>query len=216
MIGNEWDIILKEEYKKDYFKKLVKFLNEENKDKTIFPKKEDLFKALKLTDYKDVSVVILGQDPYHGIGEANGLCFSVNRGVQMPPSLKNIFKELKSDLNIERTNTDLTDWSKQGILLLNTVLTVEKDKAFSHRDKGWESFTDKIIEKLNQKEEPIIFVLWGNAARSKKTIITNKKHIIIESAHPSPLSYNRGFKDSKPFSKINNELKKIGKSEIKW
>ena len=216
MIGNEWDIILKEEYKKDYFKKLVKFLNEENKNKTIFPKKEDLFKALKLTDYKDVSVVILGQDPYHGIGEANGLCFSVNRGVQMPPSLKNIFKELKSDLNIERTNTDLTDWSKQGILLLNTVLTVEKDKAFSHRDKGWESFTDKIIEKLNQKEEPIIFVLWGNAARSKKTIITNKKHIIIESAHPSPLSYNRGFKDSKPFSKINNELKKIGKSEIKW
>lgn len=216
MIGNEWDIILKEEYKKDYFKKLVKFLNEENKNKTIFPKKEDLFKALKLTDYKDVSVVILGQDPYHGIGEANGLCFSVNRGVQMPPSLKNIFKELKSDLNIERTNTDLTDWSKQGILLLNTVLTVEKDKAFSHRDKGWENFTDKIIEKLNQKEEPIIFVLWGNAARSKKTIITNKKHIIIESAHPSPLSYNRGFKDSKPFSKINNELKKIGKSEIKW
>lgn len=216
MIGNSWDNILKEEFKKDYFRKLVKFLNEENKTKTIFPKSEDLFRALKLTDYKDVNVVILGQDPYHGEKEANGLCFSVNHGVQTPPSLQNIFKELKSDLGITRTNTDLTDWAEQGILLLNTVLTVEKDKAFSHRGKGWEIFTDKIIEKLNEKEDPIVFVLWGNAARSKKNLLTNKKHMIVESAHPSPLSYNRGFKDSKPFSKINNLLKSVNKKEINW
>ena len=216
MIGNSWDNILKEEFKKDYFRELVKFLNEENKTKTIFPKSEDLFRALKLTDYKDVNVVILGQDPYHGEKEANGLCFSVNHGVQTPPSLQNIFKELKSDLGITRTNTDLTDWAEQGILLLNTVLTVEKDKAFSHRGKGWEIFTDKIIEKLNEKEDPIVFVLWGNAARSKKNLLTNKKHMIVESAHPSPLSYNKGFKDSKPFSKINNLLKSVNKKEINW
>ena len=216
MIGNSWDDILKDEFKKDYFKDLVKFLNLENKTKTIFPKSEDLFRALKLTDYKDVNVVILGQDPYHGEKEANGLCFSVNHGVQSPPSLQNIFKELKSDLNITRTDTDLSDWAKQGILLLNTVLTVEKDKAFSHRGKGWEIFTDKIIEKLNEKEDPIVFVLWGNAARSKKTLLTNKRHMIVESAHPSPLSYNKGFKDSKPFSKINNLLTSVNKKEIKW
>ena len=216
MIGNNWDNILKDEFKKEYFRELVKFLNEENKTKTIFPKNTDLFRALKLTDYSNVNVVILGQDPYHGEGEANGLCFSVNHGIQTPPSLQNMFKELKSDLGITRTDTDLTDWAKQGILLLNTVLTVEKDKAFSHRGKGWEVFTDKIIEKLNEKEEPIVFVLWGNAAKSKKILLTNERHIIIESAHPSPLSYNKGFKDSKPFSKINNALKKLDKNEIKW
>jgi len=216
MIGNSWDDILKDEFKKDYFKDLVKFLNLENKTKTIFPKSEDLFRALKLTDYKDVNVVILGQDPYHGEKEANGLCFSVNHGVQTPPSLQNIFKELKNDLNITRTDTDLSDWARQGILLLNTVLTVEKDKAFSHRGKGWEIFTDKIIEKLNEKEDPIVFVLWGNAAKSKKVLLTNKKHMIVESAHPSPLSYNKGFKDSRPFSKINNLLRSVNKKEIKW
>ena len=216
MIGNKWDSILKEEFNKDYFKELMKFLNKENKSKTIFPKSIDLFKALKLTDYDDVNVVILGQDPYHGDGEANGLCFSVNHGIQTPPSLQNIFKELKSDLNVERTDTDLSDWAKQGVLLLNTVLTVEKDKAFSHRGKGWEIFTDKIIEKLNEKEDPIVFVLWGNAARSKKVLLTNEKHMVVESAHPSPLSYNRGFKDSKPFSKVNSMLKSVNKKEIKW
>ena len=216
MIGNKWDSILKEEFNKDYFKDLIKFLDKERKSKTIYPKSIDLFKALKLTDYDDVSVVILGQDPYHGDGEANGLCFSVNHGIQIPPSLKNIFKELKSDLNIERTDTDLSDWAKQGVLLLNTVLTVEKDKAFSHRGKGWEIFTDKIIEELNEREDPIVFVLWGNAARSKKVLLTNKKHMVVESAHPSPLSYNRGFKDSKPFSKVNLMLKSVNKEEIKW
>ena len=216
MIGNSWDEILKDEFKKPYFKELVKFLNNENKTKTIFPKSEDLFRAFKLTDYKDVNVVILGQDPYHGDKEANGLCFSVNHGVQTPPSLQNIFKELKSDLGITRTDTDLSDWAKEGVLLLNTVLTVEKDKAFSHRGKGWEEFTDKIIEKLNEREDPIVFVLWGNAARSKKSLLTNKIHMIVESAHPSPLSYNKGFKDSRPFSKINNMLKSVNKKEIKW
>lgn len=216
MIGNKWDSILKEEFKKEYFKDLIMFLDKERKSKTIFPKSIDLFKALKLTDYDEVSVVILGQDPYHGDGEANGLCFSVNHGIQTPPSLKNIFKELKSDLNIERTDTDLSDWARQGVLLLNTVLTVEKDKAFSHRGKGWEIFTDKIIEKLNEREDPIVFVLWGNAARSKKVLLTNEKHMIVESAHPSPLSYNRGFKDSKPFSKVNSMLKSVNKEEIKW
>ena len=216
MIGNSQDNILKDEFRKDYFRELAKFLNLENKTKTIFPKKDDLFRALKLTDYDNVKVVILGQDPYHGEKEANGLCFSVNHGVQTPPSLQNIFKELKSDLNITRTNTDLSDWAKQGILLLNTVLTVEKDKAFSHRGKGWEIFTDKIIEKLNERDKPIVFVLWGNAARSKKNLITNPIHKIVESAHPSPLSYTKGFKDSKPFSKINHLLKSLGNEEIKW
>ena len=216
MIGNKWDEILGEEFKKDYFKELVSFLNEENKTKIIFPEEKNLFRALKLTDYDKVKVVILGQDPYHGEGEANGLCFSVNSDVKIPPSLQNIFKELKSDLNIERTNTDLKDWAEQGILLLNAVLTVEKDKAFSHRGKGWEIFTDKIIEKLNEKEDGIVFVLWGNAARSKKTLLTNKLHKIVESAHPSPLSYSRGFKDSKPFSKVNDLLRSMGKDEIKW
>ena len=161
-------------------------------------------------------MVILGQDPYHGEGEANGLCFSVNPDIKIPPSLQNIFKELKSDIGIERTNTDLSDWAKEGILLLNAVLSVEKDKAFSHRGRGWEIFTDKIIEKLNEREDGIVFVLWGNAARTKKVLVTNKNHKLVESAHPSPLSYSRGFKDSKPFSKVNNLLKNMGKTEIKW
>lgn len=213
MIGNNWDKILSEEKEKEYFKKLIFFLNNENKTKTIYPKKEDLFKALKYTDYEDVKVVILGQDPYHGEGEANGLCFSVNNGIKIPPSLRNIFKELKEDLNINRTNTDLTDWAKQGVLLLNTVLTVEKDKPFSHRNKGWELFTDSIISKLNEREKMIIFVLWGSAAREKKKLITNKIHKIVESTHPSPFSYDKGFKDSKPFTKINSYL---NKDKIIW
>lgn len=216
VIGNSWDDVLKEEIHKDYFKKLVKFLNEESKCKEIYPKSVNLFRALKLTDYKDVNVVILGQDPYHGENEANGLCFSVNHGVRTPPSLQNIFKELKSDLGITRTDTDLSDWASQGILLLNTVLTVEKDKPFSHRDKGWEIFTDVIIKKLNEKQDPIVFILWGSAARSKKILLTNKIHMIVESAHPSPLSYYKGFEGSRPFSKANALLKSVNKKEIKW
>ena len=214
MIGNSWDEILKEEFKKDYFVNIEKQLEKTNK--IIYPKKENIFRALKLTDYNDVKIVILGQDPYHGENEANGLCFSVNKDVKIPPSLRNIFKELKEDLNIERDNTDLSDWAMQGILLLNTILTVEKDKPFSHKNLGWNYFTDNIINKINQKKESVIFVLWGNAAREKKKLITNKNHIIIESAHPSPLSYTRGFKNSKPFSKINKILKEQNKKEIKW
>lgn len=216
MFNNKWDLILKEEFNKEYFKNLINFLNNRNKETTIYPNKQDLFKALKYTDYDNVKVVILGQDPYHGEGEANGLCFSVNQDQKMPPSLNNIFKELKDDLNIERTNTDLSDWAKQGILLLNTVLTVEKDKPFSHRNIGWEEFTNCIISKLNEKQSPIIFVLWGNAARSKKELITNNIHNIIESAHPSPFSYEKGFKGSKPFSKTNKYLKFNNISEISW
>ncbi len=214
MIGNSWDEILKEEFKKDYFVNIEKQLEKTNK--IIYPKKENIFRALKLTDYNDIKVVILGQDPYHGENEANGLCFSVNKDVKIPPSLRNIFKELKEDLNIERINTDLSDWALQGILLLNTILTVEKHKPFSHKNLGWNYFTDNIINKINQKKESVIFVLWGNAAREKKKLITNKNHIIIESAHPSPLSYTRGFKNSKPFSKINKILKEQNKKEIKW
>lgn len=214
MIGNSWDEILKEEFKKDYFVNIEKQLEKTNK--IIYPKKENIFRALKLTDYNDIKVVILGQDPYHGENEANGLCFSVYKDVKIPPSLRNIFKELKEDLNIERDNTDLSDWALQGILLLNTILTVEKDKPFSHKNLGWNYFTDNIINKINQKKESVIFVLWGNAAREKKKLITNKNHIIIESAHPSPLSYTRGFKNSKPFSKINKILKEQNKKEIKW
>ena len=216
MINKKWDEVLKEEIKKDYFKKLGIFVKNEYKNKTIFPPYKNIFDALRFTDYDDVKIVILGQDPYHGLGEAHGLSFSVKEGIKMPPSLLNIFKELYSDLGIKRTKTDLTDWSKEGILLLNSIMTVEKDKPLSHKNKGWEIFTDNIIKKLNEREDPIIFIFWGNFARSKKNLITNKRHKIIESAHPSPLSASRGFFGSKPFSKSNNFLKQMGKEEIKW
>ena len=216
MINNKWDIVLKEELKQDYFKKLGLFVKDEYKTKTIFPPYENIFDALRFTDYDNVKVVILGQDPYHGIGEAHGLSFSVKEGVRMPPSLLNIFKELYSDLGIKRTKSDLTDWAKEGVLLLNSIMTVVKDTPLSHKNKGWETFTDNIISKLNEREEPVIFLLWGSFARSKKELITNKRHKIIESVHPSPLSANRGFLGSKPFSKINNYLKEMNKEEIKW
>ena len=164
----------------------------------------------------DVKVVILGQDPYHGVGEANGLCFSVNEGIKMPPSLNNIYKELYSDLGIKRTSTDLSDWAKSGVLLLNSVLTVEKDKPASHKFIGWEEFTDKIIQKLNEKEKPIVFILWGNFAKSKIKYITNKHHLIISSSHPSPFSVNYGFFGSKPFSRTNEFLRMNGFKEIDW
>ena len=216
MINKKWDEVLKEEVKKEYFKKLGIFVKNEYKTKIIFPPYKNIFDALRFTDYDEVKVVILGQDPYHGLGEAHGLSFSVKEGVRMPPSLLNIFKELYSDLGIKRTKTDLTDWTKQGVLLLNSIMTVEKDKALSHKDKGWEIFTDEIIRKLNDRTDPIIFILWGSFARSKKELITNKQHKIIESAHPSPLSASRGFFGSKPFSKTNKYLKEMNKEEIKW
>lgn len=215
-VNNNWDIILKDEYEKEYFKNLLNYINEEYNNKTVYPLKENIFKALEYTDYNDIKVVILGQDPYHGEGEAQGLSFSIPNDIRITPSLRNIFKELKNDLNIERTNTDLSDWAKQGILLLNAILTVCKDTPLSHKDKGWETFTDEIIKKINEREDPVIFILWGNYARSKKKLITNKNHYIIESAHPSPLSASRGFFDSKPFSKTNNILISINKESIRW
>ena len=215
-VNNNWDIILKDEYEKEYFKNLLNYINEEYNNKTVYPLKENIFKALEYTDYNDIKVVILGQDPYHGEGEAQGLSFSIPNDIKITPSLRNIFKELKNDLNIERTNTDLSDWAKQGILLLNAILTVCKDTPLSHKDKGWEIFTDEIIKKINEREDPVIFILWGNYARSKKKLITNKNHYIIESVHPSPLSASRGFFDSKPFSKTNNILNSINKESIRW
>ena len=216
MINKKWDIILKDEISKDYFKKLGIFVKKEYKTKTVFPPYENIFDALRFTDYDDVKVVILGQDPYHGLGEAHGLSFSVHNGIKIPPSLLNIFKELKSDLGISRTNTDLTDWAKQGVLLLNSIMTVVKDTPLSHKDKGWEIFTDDIIKYLNERQRPVIFVLWGNFARSKKKLITNSRHKIIESAHPSPLSASRGFFGTKPFSRINNYLTDLGMEKINW
>lgn len=216
MINKKWDIILKDEIKKDYFKELGIFIKNEYKTKTIFPNYENIFDALRFTDYDKVKVVILGQDPYHGLGEAHGLSFSVKENVKMPPSLQNIFKELYSDLGIKRTKSDLTDWAKDGVLLLNSIMTVVKDNPLSHKNRGWEIFTDNIISKLNEREEPVIFLLWGNFARNKKELITNKRHKIIESVHPSPLSASRGFFGSKPFSKINNYLKEMNKEEINW
>ena len=216
VIGNTWDVILQQEYEKRYFINLVKFVNEEYSKKKIFPEKKNIFKALSLTNYDDLKVVILGQDPYHGDKEAQGLSFSVPNDIKMPPSLRNIFKELKDDLNISRTNSDLSDWAKEGVLLLNTVLTVEKDKAFSHKNRGWEVFTDEIIRKINEIDRPIVYILWGTPARSKKSLITNKKHLIIESVHPSPLSASNGFFGSKPFSKTNEYLKKNNIEEIRW
>ena len=217
LIGNEWDNILEEEYHKDYFKKIVNFINKEYKIKSIFPPKNRILRALNLTDYKDVKVVIVGQDPYHGEGEAMGLSFSVPDDIKLPPSLKNIYKELNTDLGINPVSTgNLTKWTKEGVLLLNATLTVVKDTPNSHSKLGWQTFTDNIIKKLNEKEEPIVFILWGNFARNKKDLITNKKHLIIESAHPSPFSARNGFFGSKPFSKTNEFLRLNNIKEIDW
>lgn len=216
MINVGWDKVLENEIKREYFRKLGFFVKEEYKNKVCYPDYVNIFNALRYTDYENVKVVILGQDPYHGEGEAHGLSFSVLEGVRRPPSLNNIFKELYSDLGIVRTNNCLSDWAKQGVLLLNAIMTVEKDKPLSHKDKGWEIFTDTIIKKLNERNRPVIFVLWGGFARSKKELITNPIHHIIESPHPSPLSASRGFFGSKPFSKINAYLKKDGIDGINW
>ena len=215
LIGNKWDEVLAEEYQKEYFKKIILYINKTYKERPIYPPKNYILRALSLTDYDNVKVVILGQDPYHGVGEANGLAFSVNNGVKLPPSLKNIYKELKDDLNIEISNKgDLTCWAKEGVLLLNSVLTVEKDRPASHKNLGWQNFTDAIIKKVNDKEQPVVFILWGNFARSKKSLITNPKHLILESTHPSPFSSNNGFFGSRPFSKTNNFLRKNNIKEI--
>ena len=217
MIGNDWDEKLKNIWDSLEFKEFYKKVMHEYELKEIYPPKDYIFNALRLTSYKDTKVVIVGQDPYHGEGEAHGLSFSVQKGVKIPPSLKNIYKELYSDLGIVPVdNGDLSNWAKQGVLLLNSVLTVEKDKAASHRNIGWDALTDYIIKLLNLKEEPIVFILWGNFAKKKAKLITNEKHLIITSAHPSPLSASRGFFGSKPFSKTNEFLEKNGISKINW
>ncbi len=217
MIGNDWDTVLSVIWDSDGFKKFMEKIDSEYKTKTIYPTKENIFNALKLTPFKDVKVVIMGQDPYHGEGEAHGLSFSVQEGIKLPPSLQNIYKELESDLGIPPSSKgDLTKWTKEGVLLLNSTLTVVKDTPNSHKDLGWALFTDYIIKVLNAREEPVVFILWGNFAKSKKAFITNPNHYIIESAHPSPFSARYGFFGSKPFSKCNEFLKSKGITEIDW
>ena len=217
MIGNEWDNILKQEYQKEYFKKLEQFILNEYKTKIIYPKINEIYNAFRYTSFDDVKVVIIGQDPYHGENQAEGLCFSVKKGITKPPSLNNIFKELRDDLGYSVPhNGSLVSWTNEGVLLLNAVLTVEKDKAASHKGRGWEIFTDEVIKKINNKSTPVVFILWGSYARSKKELITNDKHFIIESAHPSPLSAYNGFFGSKPFSKTNKFLISKGLKPINW
>lgn len=217
MIGNDWDQVLDIVWKSEGFKRFLTLINNEYATKTIFPPKNNVFAALKLTPYKNVKVVIVGQDPYHGVNEAHGLSFSVQKGVPIPPSLKNIYQELENDLGFKPSQYgDLTKWAEEGVLLLNAVLTVEKDKPASHKGKGWEILTDFIIKELNKKSEPIVFILWGNFARSKKVFITNKKHLVIESTHPSPFSARNGFFGSRPFSKTNNFLIQNNLKPIDW
>lgn len=217
MIGNEWDKLLGDEYQKEYFRSLEDFVMTEYKSKVVYPKISEIYNAFRYTPYNEIKVVIIGQDPYHGENQAEGLCFSVKKGIPKPPSLVNIFKELKDDLGYDvPKDGSLVSWTKEGVLLLNAVLTVEKDKAASHKGRGWEKFTDEVIKIVNRKDSPVVFILWGNYARSKKELITNDKHYIIESAHPSPLSCYNGFFGSKPFSKANNFLISNGIKPINW
>lgn len=210
-----WNQIINNEKEKDYYKSLDSFLKDEYKHKTIYPKEEDIFRAFDLCPYDDVRVVIIGQDPYHGPNQANGLSFSVFEDTPLPPSLRNMLKELEDDLGITKESGDLSGWAKQGVLMLNKVLTVEEKKAASHSKSGWNTFTDNIIKSLNNHPKTIIYLLWGNHARKLKDII-DEKHIIIEGVHPSPLSSYRGFFGSKPYSKINEALTSISEPEIDW
>lgn len=213
----KWEDILKDEYNKEYFLNLKKILEQEYGKYTVFPKKSDIFKSLKLTEYEDTRVVILGQDPYHDDNQANGLAFSVNDGIKLPPSLVNIYKEIESEYQCKvNRRGNLEYLARQGVLLLNTVLTVRAHNANSHKDMGWEIFTDKIIEKLNEREDPVIFVLWGNNAIKKEKLINKERHYVLTAAHPSPLSAYRGFFGCNHFKKINEILRYLNKEEIKW
>lgn len=217
IIHNEWQEILEPQFAAAYYLKLREFLKNEYQTQTVFPPMHNIWNAFELTPYPDVKVVIIGQDPYHGDNQAHGLSFSVQKGVRIPPSLRNIYKELESDLGIKPANHgDLTTWAKQGVFLLNSVLTVRKGEAFSHRGKGWELLTDAVIRALNEREQPVVFILWGNASIAKKALINQKKHIVITSPHPSPLSASRGFFGSKPFSKANEALIQLGEQPINW
>ena len=212
-----WQRLLADEFEKEYFQDLFKFIDQEYEAGNVFPPKELIFSAFEHTPYEQVKVVILGQDPYHGAGQSHGLAFSVQTGVKIPPSLRNMYKELANDLAIEpASHGNLTSWADQGVLLLNTVLTVREGEANSHQKQGWERFTDRVIEVLNEREDPIVFVLWGKPAQQKTTMIDATKHIIIQSFHPSPLSARRGFFGSKPFSKVNDALISLGKQPIDW
>lgn len=216
-IGNDWDEILKDEWEKPYYKALQEFLKVEYETQKIYPHIDDIFNALKMTSFEETRVVIIGQDPYHGEGQAHGLCFSVKEGVTPPPSLKNIFKEQLNDVGRPITkNGDLTSWAKQGVLLLNTVLTVREANPNSHKGKGWENFTDRIIFELNKKATPVVFLLWGANAQKKAEAITNPNHYKLMTVHPSPLSASRGFMGCRHFSKTNEILKQNGLKEIAW
>lgn len=216
-IENSWDDILADEFNKEYYLKLREFLKYEYSHYKIYPNMYDIFNSLKYTDYQDVRAVILGQDPYHGAGQAHGLCFSVKEGVTPPPSLKNIFKEMQTDLGLAPPiSGELTKWTKQGVLLMNAVLTVREGQANSHKGKGWELLTDAVIKKLNERDKPIAFILWGGNARAKKALITNPIHGIFESAHPSPLSAYNGFFGCRHFSKVNEFLINNGMDPIDW
>ncbi len=216
-LGNDWDAVIGGEFEKEYYLNLREFLKQEYSTRTVYPDMQNIFTALKLTPYSSVKAVILGQDPYHEPGQAYGLAFSVRKGMPLPPSLRNIYKELEEDLGIPAAKSGVLDgWAKQGVLLLNTALTVRRGEANSHKGKGWEIFTDGVIKKLNEREEPIAFILWGANARSKKALITNPWHGIFESAHPSPLSAYNGFFGSRPFSRVNAFLMQQGIPPINW
>lgn len=212
-----WNEILSEEMKKDYYQELLAFVQKRREEVSVFPEEKNVFRALELTPFESVKVVILGQDPYHGFGQAHGLSFSVQKGIPLPPSLRNIYKELQEDLGGELpTEGDLSHWAKQGVLLLNTVLTVEEGNANSHKGMGWERLTNRLIESLNELNHPVIFILWGKPAQDKEKLITNPSHFILKSPHPSPLSAYRGFFGSKPFSRINDILIQQGQIPIRW
>jgi uracil-DNA glycosylase len=214
-IGNDWDELLKKDFESDWYAELRRFLIAEYREHTVYPDMHDIFNALKMTAFKDVRVVILGQDPYHNPGEAHGMCFSVRPGVKIPPSLLNIFKELEDDLGYSIPNNGyLVDWAKQGILLLNTVLTVRENAPMSHKNKGWEKLTDSVICSLNERSKPVIFLLWGAPARAKKALVTNPWHTVLEAPHPSPLSAHYGFFGCRHFSKVNEILKERGEAPI--
>ncbi len=215
-IDMDWYTFINKETQQDYYKKLEDFINNEAKSHVIFPERTNMFNCFKYAEPKDIRVVIVGQDPYYTPGYANGLAFAVNQGVQLPKSLINIFKELEDDLGIHKTNSDLKDWAKQGVLLLNRVMTVNKDQPNSHKNKGWEIFTTKVIKFLNNDFDNIVFILWGNNAQELIPYIDPSRHLIIKSSHPSPLGYYKSFKGSKPFSKTNNYLKSHNKKKINW
>ena len=212
-----WNEILAEEMEKDYYQQLQAFVQKRRAEVRVFPEEKNVFNALKLTPFESVKVVILGQDPYHGFGQAHGLSFSVQKGTPLPPSLKNIYKELQEDIGGDLpTEGDLTHWAKQGVLLLNTVLTVEEGNANSHKGMGWETLTNRLIESLNELKHPVIFILWGKPAQDKEKLITNPNHVLLKAPHPSPLSAYRGFFGSKPFSKVNEILIQQGQTPIRW